>query len=104
MPFRPGPDRPGVAVIPLFQDQHEFVRLERWAPDAQVELAAPGGIELLVLAGSFTEGGDTCAPQSWARLPRGSRLKARAAANGCELWVKTGHLMGDQTAPTTTGT
>src|ERR1700722_7821014 len=51
--FEAVPGRPGVAVMPLFGDGRETVRLERWAPGAEVELAVPGGIEVLVLDGGF---------------------------------------------------
>jgi hypothetical protein len=85
--------------MPLFRDSREDVRLERWAPDARIELAAPGGIELLVLDGGFSEGGGDFVPQSWLRLPRGATLRARAGVSGCRVWVKSGHLAHEQTAP-----
>ncbi len=94
------PDRlPGVAVMPLFQDRREDVRLERWEPNAQVELAVPGGLELLVLQGDFAEGGESFGPQSWLRLPAGSKLATAAGPDGCQLWVKIGHLARAQAAP-----
>src|SRR5689334_9272482 len=52
LPFRPAPERPGAEVIPLFNDGREDVRLERWAPGAQIALANEGGLELLVLDGA----------------------------------------------------
>lgn len=100
MEFLPAPDRPGVALMPLFRDAHEEVRLERWRGDAEIALPLPGGIELLVLDGSLREGGESFAPQSWLRLPAGATLRARAGASGCRLWVKAGHLARPQTAPT----
>jgi hypothetical protein len=99
MPFLPAADRPGVGHMALFQNVREDVRLERWAPGAEVILTVPGGIELLVLDGGFSESGETFEPQSWLRLPAGARLKAEAGARGCRLWVKTGHLAQAQTAP-----
>jgi ChrR Cupin-like domain len=93
------PSRPGVEVMSLFQDGRENVRLERWSPGAQIELALPGGIELLVLEGDFSEGGESFEPQSWLRLPGGAVLRAIAGAAGCRLWVKAGHLAQVQTAP-----
>ena len=77
----------------LFQDPRESVRLERWGPGVKVELALPGGIELLVLDGGFSEGGESFGPQSWLRLPPGARLGAQAGAMGCRLWAKSGHLL-----------
>ncbi|MEX0758488.1 MAG: cupin domain-containing protein, partial [Tistlia sp.] len=64
-------DRPGVESFPLFRDRHEDVRLERWAPGAEVVLALPGGLEILVLEGGFAEGGQRFEPLSWQRLPAG---------------------------------
>jgi hypothetical protein len=72
MPFLRTPDRPGVELMPLFQDSDEYVRLERWAPGAAISLPNPGGIEVLVLEGSFEEVGERFEPQSWLRLPVGS--------------------------------
>jgi hypothetical protein len=99
MQFTPHQQRPGVAVMPLFQDRWERVRLERWEPDARIELALPGGLELLVLEGDFTEGGDSFGPQSWLRLPPGSKLNATAGMGGCQVWAKDGHLAHAQAAP-----
>jgi len=92
MPFVPAPGRAGVELMPLFRDAHEDVRLERWAPNAHVELTAQGGIEILVLAGHFTEGAEAFTVQSWLRLPAEATLRAKAGADGCKVWVKTGHL------------
>ena len=91
-PFEPAPGRTGVEFMPLFHDAREDVRLERWAPNSRVELMAPGGIELLVLDGNFTESGEDFAVHSWLRLPAGATLRAQAGAHGCKAWVKTGHL------------
>ncbi|CAB3783636.1 cupin domain-containing protein [Pararobbsia alpina] len=86
------PTRPGVHLMPLHADAHEDVRIERWARDAAIEWVVDGGIELLVLDGSFEEGGERFTPQSWLRLPPGASLHATAGAYGCRVWVKTGHL------------
>jgi hypothetical protein len=99
MPFLPAADRPGVELLRLFQGAREDVRLERWAASAELALPVPGGIELLVLDGEFSEGGERFEPYSWLRLPAGATLKAEAGASGCRLWVKTGHLAEAQTAP-----
>jgi anti-sigma factor ChrR (cupin superfamily) len=99
-PFVADPAHPGAELMPLYRDQREEVRLERWRPGAQVDLAVPGGIELLVLDGGFTDdGGEDFEPQSWLRLPCGAALRGRAGASGCRLWVKAGHLAHDQGAP-----
>jgi len=90
--YAPAPHRPGVELAPLFRDNDEDVRMERWAPAAAVNLPVPGGAELLVLDGGFDEGGERFEPHSWLRLPCGSELRATAGLQGCTLWVKTGHL------------
>jgi hypothetical protein len=92
IPWSPAPDRPGVELLPLFCDRSEDVRLERWAPHAEIAQPLPGGAEVLVLDGSFDEGGEHFAPQSWLRLPCGGALQATAGSDGCTVWVKTGHL------------
>ncbi len=84
--------RPGVSIIPLYSDHCEDVRLETWAPGTAVSLDLPGGLEALVIEGSFEEGGETFTNQSWLRLPTGSRLEAITGPNGARVWVKTGHL------------
>ena len=95
----PDPDRPGVTVMPLFHDAREDVRLEQWAPDAQINLAVPGGIEVFVLEGGFVENGETFEPQSWLRLPCGASLKATAGSKGCKVWIKADHLKETPKAP-----
>jgi hypothetical protein len=99
--FSPAPERAGVALMPLFHDEREDVRLERWAAGAEVALGLPGGIEILVLEGGFVEGGEDFAPQSWLRLPAGARLTAAAGPNGAKVWIKSGHLALPQHAPKT---
>lgn len=95
------PGRPGVSLAPLYADAHEDVRVEAWEPDADISLDVPGGIELLVLEGAFLEGGETFSAQSWLRLPCGGALKAKAGAQGCRVWVKSGHLKKPPQAPQT---
>jgi quercetin dioxygenase-like cupin family protein len=90
--FRAASGRAGVDVMPLFQDAREEVRLERWAPEAKIELALPQGAEVLVLSGGFEEGGEVFAEQSWLRLPAKATLRAKAGAVGCRVWMKAGHL------------
>jgi anti-sigma factor ChrR (cupin superfamily) len=84
--------RTGVKAMPLFRDAHEDVRLEEWAPGAAIEVDPGGGLEVLVLAGGFSEGGETYRAQSWLRLPIGAHFSARVAHDGCRAWIKEGHL------------
>jgi hypothetical protein len=90
--YGPAADRPRAEVMPLFCDRREDVRLERWTPGAAIEIEASGGVEVLVLSGSFEERGEQFEPQSWLRLPAGSILQTKAGPTGCTVWVKTGHL------------
>ena len=95
------PGRAGVEAMPLHADTLEDVRLERWAPDADVGLTLDGGGEFLALEGGFTESGEWFEQQSWLRLPAGATLKAKAGRKGCKVWIKTGHLGVPPTAPAT---
>ncbi len=86
------PDADGVQVMPLFHDAREDVRLETWAAGQSVPLAAPNGMEILVLEGGFREAGETLEKWSWLRLPAGSASNAIAGQSGARVWVKRGHL------------
>lgn len=76
----------------LHADRRETVRLETWAPGTTRAVSAPAGMELFVLAGGFTEGGDRLEPWDWMRLPPGSVTAATAGPEGVRVWVKSGHL------------
>jgi anti-sigma factor ChrR (cupin superfamily) len=92
MPYSSDPSQPGVELMPLFRDEREIVTLQRWAPNAEIPLVSAAGIELLVLEGNFSDGQESFGYQSWLRLPPGSAARAQAGAEGCRLWMKTGHL------------
>ncbi len=85
-------DRPGVAVLPLFQDARETVQLETWAPGAKISMNVPGGAELLLLEGACQESGDPMRALSWLRIPVGGQIKAVAGDQGARVWIKTGGL------------
>jgi anti-sigma factor ChrR (cupin superfamily) len=97
--FVPVADRPAVSILPLFQDPVEHVRLEQWMPEARVDIAAPGGIELLVLTGTFADRDEQFTEQSWLRLPPGEGFAGVAGPLGCRVWVKSGHLATVQGGP-----
>lgn len=85
-------DRPGVSVTPLHKDQYEEVRMEEWDADTTVLIEDRGGIEILVIDGSFEESDDQLKKLSWLRVPVGSSVKAKAGSKGARVWIKTGHL------------
>lgn len=47
--------RPSVSTMPLFSDDRETVRLERWDANAEIDLLAPQGLEIFVIQGCFRE-------------------------------------------------
>jgi hypothetical protein len=104
MAFMPDRERPGVEIMPLFLDNREDVQLERWAPGATVALDASNGMEILVLAGSFSEGGEVFEMQSWLRLPKDSAALANVGINGGRVWIKRGHLAEMPRPPSLGGT
>jgi len=97
--FVPAPDLPGIEFALLCDSARELVLLERWAPGISIAVSIPAGIELLVLDGGFTEGGEEFTQYSWLRLPAGSTLRAAAGPQGCRLWVKSGHLSHEPRSP-----
>ena len=102
--FLADPQRAGVECLPLFEDARERVSLERWPAGRTVRLDAPGGIEILVLDGSFTERGERFDVHSWLRAPSGASIDVTAAAgqtgNGhATVWIKRDHLAVPPTAP-----
>ncbi|HJU23553.1 MAG TPA: cupin domain-containing protein [Casimicrobiaceae bacterium] len=90
------PLRAGVrSSVVLFEGSGERVMLEDWQPSATVELSNPEGLELLVLAGSFSEGLERLDCLSWMRLPAGHRLRAHVASDGARVWYKSAPLLHD---------
>ena len=83
----------------LFADAHEDVRMERWAPGADIPLKADGGMEVLIIAGGFEESGEAFTRESWLRLPKGAASSAVAGPDGVTFWIKRGHLSTPPKAP-----
>lgn len=79
-------------LVSLHSDANEQVRIERWEPGAAIRRDATGGIELFVLAGGFTQGGDAFGRWDWLRLPPGAEFLGSAGPEGARVWVKSGHL------------
>ena len=98
--FAPAPDVPGVKFAVLHESAWELVLLERWAAGVSIAVPIPWGIELLVLDGSFVEGGEEFTRLSWLRLPAGATLRATAGRDGCKVWIKSGHLSRQPQPPT----
>ncbi|QFI37985.1 anti-sigma factor [Moritella marina ATCC 15381] len=71
--------------------KQEIVRLERWAPNSQITLDNTGGIEVLVVAGELNHQGESFKSLDWLRLPVGEALDITTSADGCTVWIKTGH-------------
>ena len=80
------------AVQPLHSDATENVRIEVWAPGEALRRDASGGIEMFVLSGGFTQGGEAFGPWDWLRLPPGDDFLGSAGLDGARVWVKSGHL------------
>ena len=87
-------NRPGVTVSPLYKDEQEDVRVEYWAPNAEIDIDVEGGAELFVLDGGFDEGDESLRKYSWLRIPVNNKIRAYAGDDGAKVWIKTGHLKG----------
>lgn len=88
--------RPGVASSSvLFDGAGERVMLETWEAGAEIELANPRGLELLVLSGAFSDGIETLDRWTWLRLPAGESLMARVKPQGARVWYKSAPLLHD---------
>lgn len=82
----------GVATAVLHSDERETVTYHHVDAGAAMNSSDAGGIEILLISGSVTEGGDALEKGSWLRLPEGQTLSAVAGADGAKVWMKTGHL------------
>lgn len=98
MPFLPAPGRPGIGIMPLFHDGREDVRLERWASGCAIPIGAAGGMEILVLEGSFFEGGEKFERLSWLRLPKTAATEVKIFESA-QVWIKQGHLSATPRLP-----
>jgi anti-sigma factor ChrR (cupin superfamily) len=90
MPWQPA--RAHVDVRRLYSQPGfaDTVRLERWAPGAQLgRVAYENGAELLVLEGAFADADGTFARGTWLRLPPGASHMP-STSTGCVLYIKEG--------------
>jgi quercetin dioxygenase-like cupin family protein len=83
----------GLSTATLHQDARETVTYHHLDAGVSLESQAPGGLELLVLAGSVMVGDQELTQHGWLRLPDGVKLKAVSGEQGARLWMKTGHLL-----------
>jgi hypothetical protein len=82
----------GIATAQLHRDAKETVFYSELDAGAILENTDIGGIEVLVIAGSVVENGETLSKVAWLRLPSGQNLVAVAGDSGAKVWIKTGHL------------
>jgi hypothetical protein len=86
------PERVGIAVSPLYEDERETVALRHYQPHAASSEVFPEGAELLVLRGGLDALGESLQPMSWLRIPCGGQLTAAAGMAGAQVWLKQRHL------------
>jgi len=82
----------GVATAILHEDDREVVTYSHIDAGATLQADTPGGIEVLVIAGTASTGEETLGKHDWLRLPEGSTLELTGGAEGAKVWMKTGHL------------
>ena len=82
----------GIATAQLHRDTKETVFYSELDAGAILENTDIGGIEVLVIAGSVVENGETLSKGAWLRLPSGQNLVAVAGHSGAKVWIKSGHL------------
>ena len=79
-------------VLPLHSFGRERVRMLRLATGQSLAVGdEPGGIELLVVAGTLTLDGERYPRRSWLRFPDGDAVTV-SADTASVLWLKSGHL------------
>lgn len=98
MSYVPHRDEPGISVAQLFADKREVVSMERWQAGTIINLASPGGLELLVIDGKVSSFEQDFSNQSWLRLPVGGNALI-VANTDATVWIKRGHLMEEPSAP-----
>ena len=91
-PWRPGLV-PGLSVMPLHSHEGIDTALVRWAPDTRFNTHAhPGGEEILVLEGVFSDEGGDYPVGTWLRSPCWSRHTPFTGRDSALIYVKVGHL------------
>lgn len=87
-------DHPGVSEISLYEEDGypERMKLIRAAAGASgIALDHPGGTELFVLDGAFSDASGHYVAGSWLRVPAGAAVTLRSETGGT-VYIKSGHL------------
>ena len=88
----PGPV-PGLSVMPLHDHDGVSTALVRWAPETHFNMHThPGGEEILVLDGVFSDENGNYPTGTWLRSPRGSRHTPFPGAERAVTYVKAGAI------------
>ena len=91
---------PGLSVLPLHSYDGIDTALVRWAPHTRFQPHRhPGGEEIFVLEGVFSDEGGDYPALSWLRSPRWSAHAPFTGPQGAMIYVKVGHLGAAFPAP-----
>lgn len=91
-PWRPGLVA-GLSVMPLHEHDGVSTALVRWAPHTRFQPHRhPGGEEILVLDGVFSDEWGDYPRHTWLRSPRWSQHAPFTGPEGALIYVKVGHL------------
>ena len=84
---------PGLSVMPLHSHDGVDTALVRWAPNTRFNAHVhPGGEEILVLEGVFSDDAGDYPAGTWLRSPRWSRHAPFTGPAGALIFVTVGHL------------
>jgi len=84
---------PGLSVMPLHEHDGVGTALVRWAPDTRFNAHThPGGEEILVLDGVFSDEFGDYPAGTWLRNPRWSSHTPYTGAEGARIYVKVGAI------------
>lgn len=87
---------PGLSVMPLHEHKGVSTALVRWAPHTRFNAHThPGGEEILVLEGVFSDELGDYPTGTWLRNPRWSSHAPFTGAEGALIYVKVGALGAD---------
>ena len=84
---------PGLSVMPLHEFDGVSTALVTWRPHTRFNAHThPGGEEILVLNGVFSDENGEYPAGTWLRNPRWSKHTPFTGAEGALIYVKVGHL------------